>query len=1027
MTPEKSEEDFDRQSLLAELAPTILAGLTGALDHDDPAARHIAIVNLGRTGEAGLAAAARLATIARHDPKLELRKEAVTALRDIGLRALPWLLPLVNVGESEIADLSRQALQDLKTTPRQRVEKLMELLTDPDVYVRRQAMVLLTDIFTERFATTEIEINSAHFQTLDTGARKALNDVDDLVRLGAASLIYRVRRDSTVAPVAEAIALQVEHPQRELANQLLMVMGRRLPTARAADSNVESSPLGPLVETLLQDLRDSSSNSADWASTAFFHFSRSDYVPDDALTAITRIVQEAGGHSASYVDLYTLSRVAHRFPDVHGYLVEALQHHSEHVRWGALEWLEQCLPFPEAALPKVARALQDSDEYVASRAARLLLNRGEQALPFLADLRRAAETATKAENREYLLEVIGILNPVPAPTQLSPEAQAEACRKMADSDPAVRIAAINEAGHPGNVVPLVVDALVRRVMDSDGTVSSAAFQALKRMGPAVQPLVISALLKFPPDEDVNLWRYRLPMRASLALIDSSNHKILAELAKILSDYVRRPAGHRRLLEHHRRFLKLLDDSDPDVVRAAEYLVRQFPPLEDEVEWVLSRTESDMPERSAAAFGILMQWGAVPDVIIPRLVDLLVNEQFVWHARRALEQNGRLASVSLLLFVRRRGPMPPVLLKPLSKDAVPLLCAFLGDPDPEMRKESAESLCVLGSDAADAVPALLRVLQDQRIGNIEDSDQADWALRYSHEAALRTLQRIGPAARAAIPALEALSLDDTSDLSESVKEALRGITAEPGIARDESAFTPEQRRAAIESAQNPQRGIDLEEMLYRLSYLKPIDAQIAEIFLNYASDSDRKTRDAGQAGVHTVVAAEQAYWQERLRHADVEQRLAAVRNLSQFVPHEMSPESIAEWERAACDAEPIVRAAVAKALGRFTISLAREEDPDENAQRFVLGTLMALYGDKSEPTANAAAEAIAALNGFEIEHPGQLRQWLPDPDRDGGTFGELLRRGATSNSAAGSKMDPDWLDQQADRLSDAHPRKGKHKK
>lgn len=848
MTSDNPEAEFDRQALLSALAPTILAGLFGALEHADPTARHIAIVNLGRTGEAGLAAAARLAAVARQDLEIDLRREAVTALRDIGLRTLPWLLPLVQVSEAEIADLARKTLQDLAITPRQRVEKLIALLADDDVYVRRQALLLLTDILSERFTTPEIELDLTLLHEAYAGARRSLSDADDLVKLGAASLFWEIRRDNSAAPIVEAIAVQAEHPHRELAEQLLTSMGRRIPTVKPQDSNADKSPLGSLVESLVQDLRSDSSGSGSWALSAFFHFADCHYVPDEALEAVKRLVAETGGQNATFGALYVLSRVAHRSPEVHVHLIEALEHHADFVRNRALDWLGECLPFPEAALPAIVKKLEDSDEYVARSGAWLLKGLGDRAIPYVKDLHRVFQASRRPRVSESLQQALDVLDPTPTPRQLPAAKHPGFCRRMDDPDASIRREAINEAGHPGNVVPSIVEALVRRTNDADERVAQAARSALQRMGPAAQPLIVAALRKLGPDEQIGFQQFNLPKRTCIELLDVSNNRIRLGVIQTLSYCWGNHTWQRLANEHHRRLLKLLDDPVPEIVQAATHVIRRLPPLPDQVD-------------------------------------------------------------------------------------------------------------------------------------LREAAQAAW---------------------------DAISADPTADVN-------RG------------EITPEERQAAIDIARNPQPQTDLEDMLYSLKYLTPLDAQIAEIFLNYASSSDRKTRDAAQSGVGAAVRAEEAYWQGQLQHDDPNRRATAVRNLSHFLPNHMTPEVIADWERVARDTEPEVRTAVAKAFGRFALTLAREEDADETALRMLLGSLVALFGDSSEATSSAAAAAIGSLNAIETQFPGRLREWLPSSDSARSTIMDLIRRGVTSVSLPASSSDADWLEQEAERLSDAHGRKGKHKK
>lgn len=81
-----------------------------------------------------------------------------------------------------------------------------------------------------------------------------------------------------------------------------------------------------------------------------------------------------------------------------------------------------------------------------------------------------------------------------------------------------------------------------------------------------------------------------------------------------------------------------------------------------------------------------------------------------------------------------------------KEAIPALVKALDDEDPWVRLRAAEGLGVFGADAAPAVPGLIAMLDAERFGD------GSFPIWQHHDAAARTLGRIGPAAGDAVPVL-----------------------------------------------------------------------------------------------------------------------------------------------------------------------------------------------------------------------------------------------------------------------------------
>jgi HEAT repeat protein len=104
--------------------------------------------------------------------------------------------------------------------------------------------------------------------------------------------------------------------------------------------------------------------------------------------------------------------------------------------------------------------------------------------------------------------------------------------------------------------------------------------------------------------------------------------------------------------------------------------------------------------------------------------------------------------------------------PRNKRLVPFIAAWLSEPsDPERRIYSAYALGIIGPDARDAVPDLLKVLEAK---DVEDEGTA----RAIRIGAVWALGRIGPPAKAALPKLQEMR-DQASEPLRSVLDTALG--------------------------------------------------------------------------------------------------------------------------------------------------------------------------------------------------------------------------------------------------------------
>lgn len=131
-------------------------------------------------------------------------------------------------------------------------------------------------------------------------------------------------------------------------------------------------------------------------------------------------------------------------------------------------------------------------------------------------------------------------------------------------------------------------------------------------------------------------------------------------------------------------------------------------------------------------------------------------------------------------------------------AVPVALELLKDPDPGIRADAAGLLGCIGADAETAVPALTALLEEEDFGVLYQAIYALGAFGAAAEPAVailakltaheqagvisaRTLAEIGPAAKAAVPALVERLQDERSWIRSSAAHGLGGIGPEAAVA------------------------------------------------------------------------------------------------------------------------------------------------------------------------------------------------------------------------------------------------------
>ena len=209
------------------LATTIRAGLMSALEHEDVAARRIAVKNLGRLGPFALPAVAGLARRLMLDPDQSIRADAAGALAMIGREATPWLVAALAGDEATraYADLFLETV--LEIPKEQVVEVLIENLASEHVWVRCKAAATLADVWSGKIPAITNWDSSSDCDSSLFALQKCLADEDSLMRIVAAKTLWDVWLDrSGVTPLLEVLQ-RPDDPYRELATDVLTLLGHR--------------------------------------------------------------------------------------------------------------------------------------------------------------------------------------------------------------------------------------------------------------------------------------------------------------------------------------------------------------------------------------------------------------------------------------------------------------------------------------------------------------------------------------------------------------------------------------------------------------------------------------------------------------------------------------------------------------------------------------------------------------------------------------------------------------------------------
>lgn len=148
-----------------------------------------------------------------------------------------------------------------------------------------------------------------------------------------------------------------------------------------------------------------------------------------------------------------------------------------------------------------------------------------------------------------------------------------------------------------------------------------------------------------------------------------------------------------------------------------------------------------------------------------------------YAEAALRKSGQVAVPALIealhvndSVTRIKAARTLACLGELGAEAVPALSAALHDRDVNIRLAFAKALWNTSKNADVVVPVLVALLEEKSPADFED----DQARRRFLQTVIEALWRIGPAAKAALPALVTKTKDKTRLVSESARNAVKKI-------------------------------------------------------------------------------------------------------------------------------------------------------------------------------------------------------------------------------------------------------------
>lgn len=508
-------------------------------------------------------------------------------------------------------------------------------------------------------------------------------------------------------------------------------------------------------------------------------------------------------------------------------------------------------------------------------------------------------------------------------------------------DPSARLAAIDALGHQGGKVEGAIPALIEQLGDDSAVIRAHAAHALGRIGPAARPAA-EALVGLIGDKDKHVRR-----EAVRAL---RNIRPGPEVTIPLFNRLLRQADAEVRLYVMDAMAEQGKEVVPPLIRALEHkeacywaclvLAEIGPDAEAAVGALVKLLESDdRPEVQREAILALAAIGPKAVAAVPALTKVLgdtdgINVGVAVYALGAIGPKAKAAQETIEKLSEREDTEPLLRTislwalarmnpddKQLVGEVVPRLVNMLKSPRPELRTAAARALIDLDPDPEIVRPALDKAMEGadpevldhvlDALASLGEKAVPRLIAALKHEEvrprAAAILARIGPTAKAAVPALiEALG-DKNPETRSEVLFALAAIgpgakQAVPAVARALSDPEMDVRYAAC----------------YALGKIGPAAMSAKAELQKRLTSPDRFLRQASAwalAQIHPACPATSAMSVPILIHAmgapDAMTRLEAAKSLRCLGPR--AKDAVPALKKALHDDNEQVRAVAAEAL------------------------------------------------------------------------------------------------------------------